>query len=71
MNTVTLFVSMQQVSEDLPEGQVNWCATMPRLEGPESRHQKYFLQSRGCWKKPSSTHLKSVDEREHFVRVSL
>lgn len=47
----------------IPEGQVNWCATMPRLEGPESRHQKYFLQSRGCGKKPSSVHLKSAIEK--------
>lgn len=36
---------------------------MPRLEGPESRHQKYFLQSRGCGKNPSSVHLKSVDKK--------
>jgi hypothetical protein len=44
----------------IPEGQVNWWATMPRLDGPLSRHQKYFLQSRGCGKNPSSLHLKSA-----------
>lgn len=31
-------------------------ATIPRLAGPLSRHQKYFLQSRGLLKKPSSLH---------------
>lgn len=32
---------------------------MPKLDGPLSKHQKYFLQSRGFGKKPSSSHLKS------------
>jgi len=41
---------------------VNWCATIPRFDGPLSRHQKYFLQSRGCGKNPSSLHLKSVQK---------
>lgn len=41
---------------------MNWCATIPNSEGPLSRHQKYFLQSRGCGKNPSSSHLKSVPE---------
>lgn len=40
---------------------MNWCATTPRPPGPLSRHQKYFLQSLGCGKKPSSSHLKSVE----------
>lgn len=35
---------------------------MPSSDGPLSRHQKYFLQSRGCGKNPSSSHLKSVPE---------
>lgn len=33
---------------------------MPKLDGPLSKHQKYFLQSRGFGKNPSSSHLKSA-----------
>lgn len=43
---------------------------MPRSEGPESRHQKYFLQSRGCGKNPSSVHLKSANGIISSLRLS-
>lgn len=51
----------------LPEGQVNWWATIPRLEGPLSKHQKYFLQSRGCGKNPSSLQTKSEKSTEQLL----
>lgn len=42
---------------------MNWCATTPKPPGPLSKHQKYFLQSRGWEKNPSSSHLKSIETR--------
>lgn len=52
------------IAIELPEGHVNWCATTPRPPGPLSKHQKYFLQSRGCGKNPSSSHLKSIENKK-------
>lgn len=59
LSSVCMYLLCNSVLVYIPEGQVKACATIPRSEGPESRHQKYFLQSRGWGKKPSSVHLKS------------
>lgn len=42
----------------IPAGHVNWWAISPESPAP-LRHQKYFLQSFGWGKKPSSSHLKA------------